>query len=309
MADPILHISDSYYFEVPKILYAYDRVEQIPAWLRNHPGTHGFTLADWKRELDGKVIIPQAFGTPKSLYEPGTGFCLSKFMVLEVVAAILMSAAFIWLAAKLKGGVTPRGRLVNLLETLVVFVRDQIAKPNIGSHDYHRFLPLVWTLFFFILTCNLLGLVPWLGAATGGFGCTLALAGIVIATSVGAGIKTFGPVGFVLNQCPHMDLPTVLTPLKWFILVLELASLVIKHAVLAVRLLANMVAGHLVLLAITGLVVQLNDPGFLQWSLVAAISVGGASCLLLLELFVAFLQAYVFVFLGSMFIGMSIHHH
>lgn len=309
MADPILHVSDCYYFEVPKLLYAYDSLDQIPSWIRNHPQTHGHTLADFKRELDGKIIIPQPFGTPKTLYEPGAGFAISKFMVLEVIAVTLIAAAFIWLANKVKDGDAPRGRMWNLLETFVVFVRDNIAKPTIGEHDAEKFLPFLWTIFFFILTCNLLGLVPWLGAATGGFGATLALAGIVIATSIGCGIRKFGAVGFWLNQCPHMDLPPVLYPIKVLILLLEIMGMFIKHAVLAIRLLANMVAGHLVLLAVMGLVVQLEDPGFFQWSLVAFISVGGATCLMFLELMVAFLQAYVFTFLSSMFIGMAVHHH
>lgn len=306
-SDPVAHVVDSYYFEIPKGLWKYEKIEQVPAWLRQqHPHA---TLPEWQESLNGKVVIPQPFGTPKNLYEPGSGFCLSKYMVLEVVVAFIVAGLFIWLAERMKQSDRPTGRMWNLLETLVEFVRNDVAKPGIGDHDFEDYLPFLWTMFFFILGCNLIGMVPWLGSPTGAFGVTLALALLVFITTVAGGIRTFGVAGFLKNQVPHMDLPWYLSPIKLLIFVLELLSLFIKHGVLAVRLLANMVAGHLVLGAILGIALSAATAAFSTWLGVSAISVFGAMMISLLELMVAFLQAYVFTFLASLFIGAALHEH
>jgi len=85
---------------------------------------------------------------------------LTKFMVLEVVAALLMLAIFLPLAWRIAGGGRPRGRFWNLFEVILVFLRDEVARPAIGTKEAHRFLPFIWNIFFFVLFCNLLGLVP-----------------------------------------------------------------------------------------------------------------------------------------------------
>ncbi|HQU44531.1 MAG TPA: F0F1 ATP synthase subunit A, partial [Pirellulales bacterium] len=108
---------------------------------------------------------------------------------------------------------------------------------------------------------------------------------------------------------PHMDLPWWLWPLKIPIFAIELLSLVIKHIILSVRLLANMVAGHLVLLGILGLITVAANYSISHWLLVSGISVVSSTLLSLLELFVAFLQAYIFTFLSALFIGAAVHHH
>lgn len=306
-ADPVAHVVDSYYFEVPKGLWRYEKLEEVPAWLRaQHPQA---TLPEWQSELNGKIVIPQPFGSPKNLYEPGTGFCISKFMVLEVVVCFVIAGLFIWLADKMRQSDRPKGRLWNLLETFVEFVRNDIAKVGIGDHDYEDYLPFLWTMFFFILGCNLIGMIPWLGAPTGAFGVTIALAGLVLLATISGGVRTFGVGGFLKNQVPHMDLPWYLAPIKGLIFLLELLSLFIKHGVLAVRLLANMVAGHLVLGAVLGIAITAAAAAFPTWLGVASISVVGAMLLSLLELMVAFLQAYVFTFLASLFIGAALHEH
>src|SRR5690606_6500265 len=155
---------------------------------------------------------------------------------------------------------------------------------------------------FFILFCNLFGLIPWMGAATGAFGTTLALALVTFLTGLIAGTIKFGPIGFWKNQVPHMDLALWLKPLALLIFVIEVVGLLIKHGVLSVRLLANMVAGHLVLLGIMGLIEKSADAGTFQWAIVTTIAVVGSALFSLLELFVAFLQAYVFTFLSALFI-------
>jgi len=126
-----------------------------------------------------------------------------------------------------------------------------------------------------------------------------------------AGMKQFGPLGFFANQVPSMDLPLPLAILlKPMIFAIEMLGLFIKHLILAVRLLANMVAGHLVLLGIMGLIsAAAVGPSAGLWATVTGISVVSSTLFSVLELFVAFLQAYIFTFLSALFIGASVHQH
>jgi len=126
---------------------------------------------------------------------------------------------------------------------------------------------------------------------------------------VGAGMAKMGPIGFWLSQVPHMELPGVLAVLLLpMIFLIEILGLFIRHFVLAVRLLANMMAGHLVLAVIIAFIGASYDLSVLWWG-IAPMSVLGAVALNLLELFVAFLQAYIFTFLSALFIGMAVHPH
>ena len=181
-----------------------------------------------------------------------------------------------------------------------------------------KFLPLLWTIFFFVLGCNLMGMVPWAGAPTAAFAVTLAMACVTFFTVIVAGMLQFGVGGFFLNQIPGMDLPWYMAIIiKPMILAIELLGLCIKHGVLAVRLFANLVAGHLVLLGIMGFAfgtqaaLNFTAPGAAawQWVVTAVIAVVAAATFSVLELFVAFLQAYIFTFLTALFIGAAIHKH
>ena len=275
--------------------------ETAPAWSKEK-------IAEYNHQLDGKILIPQPFGTLKNNYEPESGFAISKFMILEAVVALILIAVFTILAAKVRNGRPAKGKLWNLFESFLLFIRDDIARPAIGHHDADRFVPLLWTVFMFVLGCNLLGMLPWLGAPTGSFSVTFGLAMVTFATVIVAGSLRFGIVGFWKNQVPKMGLPL---PLAIFIVPLlfaiEVLGLLIKHAVLSIRLLANMVAGHLVLLAIMGIAVAAAASA--NWHVAASISVIGSALFSILELFVAFLQAYVFTFLSALFIGAAVHHH
>ncbi len=267
-------------------------------------------LDAYNHHLSGKILIPQPFGQLRNFYERESGFCVSKFMIIEVVVALLLWAAFSWLGRQVGDGGRPRGRLWNLLESFVVFIRDDVARPAIGKHDADRFVPLLLTLFFFVLGCNLFGMLPWAGAPTGAFGATLGLALVTFGTVIVFGMLKFGPLGFFLNLVPSMDLPLALAIiLKPMILAIELLGLFIKHGVLAVRLLANMVAGHVVLLGIMTLAFSVQGAASDSWFIAAPISVVGSTLFSCLELFVAFLQAYIFTFLSALFIGAAIHHH
>jgi F-type H+-transporting ATPase subunit a len=239
------------------------------------------------------------------------GFQLTKFMVLELIAAVLMLLVFLTLARRMRGGGPPKGLFWNFFEVMIVFIRDEVARPSIGKHDADKFLPFLWNIFFFILFCNLLGILPWAGSPTGALTVTAALAGITLCAVVGTGILKFGVGGFFKSLVPHMQLPKAMAVLLIpMIFVIELAGLLIRHVVLAVRLLANMFAGHLVLAVILGFIAVVAGPHFsFTWLGITTASVVGSALLTLLELFVAFLQAYIFTFLSALFIGMAVHPH
>ena len=245
------------------------------------------------------IPIPQPF--------QALGLRVSKFMVLELAAAVLMLLIFIPLAYRIKAGGPPRGRFWNMFEAMLLFIRDKMVRPAIG-HDADRYLPFIWTLFFFILFCNLMGLVPWAGSPTGDFAVTSALAIIAFCTVVGSGMRKFGPIKFWTGLCPPMDLPF---PFKIFlvpmILFIEILGLFIRHLILAIRLLANMFAGHFVLAVILAFIA--DTAASLLWYGVMPASIFGATAINMLELFVAFLHAYIFSFLTALFIGMAVHQH
>lgn len=275
------------------------------------------------QEAHGHITLPQPLKVADPLWEMKSGnstldqfflpfdLQLTKFMLIELGVAIVIAILFIALAARIRYGGPPKGRLWNMLEAMYLFIRDQVARPAIGEHDGDRFLPFLLTLFFFILGCNLAGMIPWLGSPTGAMATTAALAFTTFLVVVGSGIKKLGFAGFLKAQVPHMELPgplkIILVPM---IFVIEILGLLIKHAVLAVRLLANMMAGHIVLAVIIGFISAAAIAGG-PWMAtgVAPVSSLAAVALSLLELFVAFLQAYVFVFLAALFIGAAVHPH
>ena len=236
---------------------------------------------------------------------------LTKFMVLEVVAAVLMILIFVPLAWRIRRGGPPRGLFWNFFEAMLLFVRDQIARPTIGRDEADRFLPYIWNIFFFVLFCNLLGLVPWAGSPTGALAVTATLALITFFAVTASGMAKSGIVGYWVGLAPQMDVPfAVVILLKPMFVLLEVVGLCVKHCVLAVRLLANMFAGHLVLFVIVSFIKAAADSGFfVLWAGVTIGSLFGAVAVSLLELIVAFLQAYIFAFLSAVFIGMAVHQH
>jgi F-type H+-transporting ATPase subunit a len=184
-----------------------------------------------------------------------------------------------------------------------------------GAHPADQYLPYVWSCFFYVLFCNLLGAIPFLGSPTGSLSVTGALAFVTLIFVVVSGSINLGPAGFWKSLVPSMDLPAsmaiVLIPMIWCI---ELLGLFIKHGVLAVRLFANIMAGHTVIAVILGFIAEAAHPDvaaaypWLFW-LVMPASIVGQIGIGLLELFVAFLQAYIFAFLSALFIGAAVHPH
>jgi F-type H+-transporting ATPase subunit a len=136
---------------------------------------------------------------------------------------------------------------------------------------------------------------------------------VILSTGLLAGMRELGVVGYFKNYVLQIDMPGWMLPLKLVIVlvifVIEIASNLIRHVVLSIRLLANMVAGHLVLLGILGMAVTASESGSGSWPVAAGISVVGSILFSCLELFVSFLQAYVFTFLSALFIGSAVHEH
>jgi F-type H+-transporting ATPase subunit a len=150
-------------------------------------------------------------------------------------------------------------------------------------------------------------MIPGAASTTGNVNVTGVLALMTFAIVVRAGMRESGVGGFWLALVPHLDVPKLLKPFLWgLMLFIEVIGLVIRHSVLAIRLFANMFAGHMVLSVILGFILMANGALFY---LVMPFSVAGVIALSFLELLVAFLQAYIFTFLSAMFIGAAIHPH
>jgi F-type H+-transporting ATPase subunit a len=233
--------------------------------------------------LDSKV---HAFGAelPFTRFQAMVGL---TGLVL-IIAAIIVD----------KRSAVPRGFLRNSFESILLFIRDELVRPAFGGHG-DGFVPFFATCFFFILTSNLLGIlpIPFIGGtATSNLDVTGALAGIVILVSFFGGL--FTAKSHFLHLFVPGGLPKALVPLLF---VLELVGFFIKHGVLMVRLFANMLAGHLVIGAFIGLIFFSKSYG------VAVPVVGLALFVSCLELLVAFLQAYVFTLLAVLFVGGMVH--
>ena len=290
--------------------------------------------------------------------QPVLPLFLTKYMVLQVLAAVLSYLVFRGLAKRIQGGKPAKGIWWNFWEMLALFVRDEVVRPSIGiphhhdhsdghghddahSHDGHgsgahaapdgghppllaahvsgghvpvevghpadKYLPYVWSVFFFILFCNLLGAIPLLGSPTADINLTGVLAVVTFAHVVYFGSEQAGFANFLKSLVPHMDLPgpiaVLLLPMIW---VIEAGGLLIKHGVLAIRLFANIMAGHTVLGVFLGFIALADG---VLWNLVMPASVLGQVAIGMLELFVAFLQAYVFALLTSLFISAAVNPH
>ncbi len=232
---------------------------------------------------------------------------ITRFMVMELIVAILIAAIIIPLARHVARHPITRGRFLNAFEVLVLFIRDNVARPTIGGHDADRFLPYLWTSFFFVLFCNLMGMIPGGASPTGNINVTAVLAISTFVVVLFAGMKKSGPVGFWINLVPNLEVPWFMKPPMWLLMFcIEIFGLLIRHLVLSVRLFANMLAGHIVLAVILTFIITVQ--GYM-WYVVTPASIAGVVALSLLELFVAFLQAYIFVFLSAMFIGTAAHPH
>lgn len=260
-------------------------------------------------------IVAVDTGVPAPFFDQIT--ILSNHTIMQVIAAavvVLLLPRFV----RQRAGEDPIGRLVptrfgNAIEGLCEALRVRVARPALGPYT-DRFIPYIWSAFFFVLTCNILGLIPladWTpfahhalgGASTGNIMVTAALAICTLGMIIVNGLRLHG-VSYVKHF--FMGPPG----LNVFIAVLELVGLVAKTFALAMRLFANMVAGHVllaVLLTFIGMAWSAMGPA--GGVAIAIPVVLGSVAINFLELFVAFLQAFIFTFLTAMFLGQAVNIH
>ena len=242
-------------------------------------------------------VVNQHYG---DLYLFGLNVGPSKHLLWFAIAAALVLIVVRLAIRSYKKGV-PSG-LGTAVETLVVYVRDEIAEKNIG-HDGRKYVPLLLSFFFFILVAALLGLTPFSSTATGNLSVTLGLAFVSFLAMQWAGISKYGLVHHFQNMIPP-GLPLWLLPIM---IPVELLAMFTRPFALMIRLFANMLAGHMViasLLLLIPLMAGINvafGVGMVPISLVLALFI------MMLEILVAFIQAYIFTLLTSIFIGMNAH--
>ena len=231
----------------------------------------------------------------------------TKHLVFMLLSALLVTLVFTWTAravARAQAEGRPAKGFAGAMEATALYIRQEVILPNVGHHG-EGFVPYLLTLFFFILTMNLLGLLPWGATATGNIAVTAALALMAFITIEVAGMRALGAKGY-LHTIFYLPpgLPTALKPIMLIIMTpVEIIGKLSKPFALAVRLFANMTAGHVLVLALIGLT-------FLFQSYVVGIGASVlATAIMLLELFVAFLQAFVFTLLTSVFIGLMRAEH
>jgi F-type H+-transporting ATPase subunit a len=231
---------------------------------------------------------------------PFLGF-YSKHLIFFVLAALVVIVLTrIALASYKKGVPSGTGALVELF---VVFIRDDIADKNIGHEDGRKFTPLLCTFFFFILVAALMGLLPFSSTSTGNIAVTMALAAISFGAQQWAGISKYGFVRHFKGLIP----PGIPWPLIPLMAVVEFISIFTKPFALMIRLFANMLAGHMVITALLLLIPLMAAISTTFGILIIPVSVGLSLFIMLLELLVALIQAYIFTLLTSIFIGMYAH--
>jgi len=246
-------------------------------------------------KTDAKGTLTEEHGHPTNV-KP-IDLSITKSVLAIMLVAVLMLVLFSSLAksySKNGGIATGIGRF---FEPLVVYVRDEIAIPNIGEKGYKKYMSYLLTIFFFILFLNLLGLTPFGFNVTGNIAITASLALLTyLITTFTANKNYWGHIFWM---------PGVPTPMKLILAPIELLGTIIKPFSLMIRLYANMVAGHVVLMSIIGLMFI-----FKSW-IGSTLSFGLAFALSILEILVAFLQAYIFTMLSALYFGAGNeeHHH
>ncbi len=253
-----------------------------------------------------------------TVLEIGGVTILSAHILMEMTVAAMLVLLLPRVIRRVKPGVEAPAGSLNALEAICQYFRTEVAEPALGEHT-DRFITYIWSAFFFVLFCNLLGLLPlaaisemlfghayYGGTATGNIFTTGTLAACSLVMIVANGLRLQG-MAYLAHFCPG---PMWLAPL---LVPVELIGLVAKIFALAVRLFANMLAGHILLAVLLSFIGSAGAGlgfglGYLGIGLAALF---GSVAINLLEIFVAFLQAFIFTFLTTLFIGQAvcIEHH
>jgi F-type H+-transporting ATPase subunit a len=250
---------------------------------------------------DSRYLHLEPFGTIKlpefpPLHIGGVTIDLSitKNILMMMMVAAIMTIVLIIAARQNQKNKIPTG-LGNLIEMTMIFLKDEIVIPSMGKAG-NNYLPFFFTLFLFVLSCNLFGLLPYMSAATGSISVTAALALITFIMIQILGIKNNGFFGYFKGLLPS-GLPIAVIPIM---IIVEFLALLTKPFALCVRLFANMTAGHVVIFALIGLI-------FLMGYVITPLSIAFSLFIYLLEILIALLQAYIFTMLSALFIGMAVH--
>ncbi|MBK6488109.1 MAG: F0F1 ATP synthase subunit A [Gemmatimonadetes bacterium] len=280
------HITDSYFLEVPSLFPPFAKEVCIGRLVSEHE-----CEALWKPVRIAGVVIDLS---------------PTKHVVMMLFAAVLVSVVLIVAAQAHKRHTHavghPKGFAAGI-EAMVLYMRNEVILPNVGHHG-NGFVPFLLTMFFFILTANLLGLVPFGATATGNIAVTATLAIITFLVVEVAGMRAQG-MGYLSTIFYwNTELPLYMRiPMFLIMSPVEMIGKLTKPFALAIRLFANMTAGHIVVLALIGLIFTFAGPISTAPFLMAV-------AIMMLELFVAFLQAFIFTLLASVFIGQirEAHH-
>ncbi len=306
------HIADSHEWHIlttpggksvaiylPVIIYShYTGLHVFSSRKLAHGHKHdGFYIAE-EGEQEGRIIESGHTDVEGIEYMP-LDFSITKNVTAMITAALIGLLIFISLARSYqKTGISePRG-LQSFLEPLILFVKDDIVRPNLGDAKSDKYLPYMLTVFFFILINNLLGMIPFFpfGAnVTGNIAVTLILAFFTFLITQFSGNRNYWRHIFATPGVPLWLLPIMI--------VVEIIGMISKPFALMVRLFANITAGHIIILSLISLIFIFKT----IW--IAPASIGFVLFMDCLELLVAFLQAYVFTLLSSLFIGLAIEEH
>jgi F-type H+-transporting ATPase subunit a len=234
--------------------------------------------------LDHKLIELQLFGIDISI---------TKHIVMMWIASAILILVLSYAFRKPK--MIPQG-IANFFEAIVDYLHKEVMQPYLGEQSL-KYAPYLLTAFFFILLCNLLGLIPGSATATGDISVTTALALLTFTMVQAAGIKHHGLIGYCKGLIPP-GLPWLILPVM---IPVEIVGLLTKHVALAIRLFANMIAGHVVIFALLLIIFM-----FKNWA-VGGVVLLGTVFVSALEILIAFIQAYVFTILSAVFIGAAVH--
>ena len=255
--------------------------------------------SDWilHHVMDGNYLDFSPFF---KLYLPhfelfGLDLSITRHVIFMWLGSILLFWVMTRVAKAYKSSMVPKG-FTNFWEVFIVFVRDEIAKPTIGK-GFEQFLPYLLTAFFFILFGNFIGLVPFSATFTSNIAVTATMAIFSFLFTQIGGIRNNGLFGYFKGLIPH-GVPVLLLPIM---IIVEFLGLLTKPFALAIRLFANMTAGHIVVYALISLIFVMQS---VAW---AGLAIPMALFIYSLEILVALLQAYIFTILSGLFIGMAVH--